>query len=125
MPRIDYLLASDEFPRALAEALLFPGRLSRLDNLSQRGRQAGLVALGVNSDDGFRLTSPQNNPLSRAGGVFIGQFNGGRGSSGPGGRSANAVRLVRREGGAAGVRSDRPGSAGGLDPRVGRHEGQE
>jgi uncharacterized membrane protein SpoIIM required for sporulation len=32
---------------ALAEALLFPGRLSRLDNLSQRGRQAGLVALGA------------------------------------------------------------------------------
>ncbi len=32
---------------ALAEALLFPRALSRLDNLAQRGRQAGLVALGA------------------------------------------------------------------------------
>lgn len=32
---------------ALAEALLFPQELSRLDNLAHRGRQAGLVALGA------------------------------------------------------------------------------
>jgi uncharacterized membrane protein SpoIIM required for sporulation len=32
---------------ALAEALLFPQALSRLDNLAHRGRQAGLVALGA------------------------------------------------------------------------------
>ena len=32
---------------ALAEALLFPGRLSRLDNLAQRGRVAGIVAVGA------------------------------------------------------------------------------